>query len=375
MADPSGVQISALPAAQALTGQELVPLIAIGDISGITNAVNAVVTINDATSANPFLAGETVGFRNIGGMTQINGQGAVVTAVGGVSGAWTITVPINSSAFGAFTSGGIITATVSIRLASMRLSSGIYSPIFDSGPIQYAGPNGTVAGSNNFIVGNLIPNPGGVPGPCALWGSGGGLGLNVSFWHITDQAFDTASPGNDIGHTAGEVQPGSSQRGGNWWSIAGAADLGTGGTNTRQGGTSARGPGGMNVSVGGNNTDGNHPPGDNFMIAGEAGSQGANVHIAATIINGIPGVIHSGRFNSTFVFDQFLDGSWYFYGSNGFGTPLAPVISRGPGAAAGFASSSEVATGTAILAKRTTGGTEGALTIVNGLITVIVNPT
>jgi hypothetical protein len=373
-----GVQISGLPQAQALTGQELVPLVAVGHISGITQANTAVITISDPTPVNPFLAGENVGFKNVGGMTQLNGQGAVVAAVGGTSGAWTIAVPINSSGFGAFTGGGTIIATASIPLASMRLSAGIYSPIFDSGPLQYAGPNGTVAGNNNFIVGNLIPNPGGVPGPFLLLGSGGGLGLNVSFWIGQDQAFDTSSPGNDLGITAGEVQPGSALRGGNLWQIAGAADLGTAGSNTQQGGTSARGPGGMQISLGGNNTDGNHPPGDNFVIAGEVGSQGANTHIVGTILNGIPGVIHSVRFNSTFVIDHFNDGRIYSYASNGFGTPIAPWISRGstPGQAAGWAGASEVATGMVVLRRLTDpGGTNGSLTIVNGLITAIVDPT
>jgi hypothetical protein len=372
----AGVQISALPAAQALTGQELVPLVAVGHISSISQAVLAVITISDDTPVNPFLVGETVGIQGAGGMTQINGQGAVVVAAGGTSGAWTITVPINSSAFNAFTSGGILTATASIPLASMRLSSGVYSSTFDSGPIQYAGPNGTVAANNNFIVGNLIPNPAGTPGPCALWGSGGGLGLNVSFWHITDQAFDLASPGNDVGHTAGEVQPGSTQRGGNWWSIAGAADLGTGGTWTGQGGTSARGPAGLTLLQGANNTDQSHPAGDVFMIAGQVGSQGATYHLIMTQTNGVAG-FGRVRVNSTPIRDEFSDGRIYSYPSNGFGTPIAPWISRGstPGQPAGWAGSSEVATGTVQLAKLTSGGSNGSLTVVNGLITAIVNPT
>jgi hypothetical protein len=39
-------------------------------------------------------------------MTQINAVVGTVTAIGGVTTAWTITTSINSSAFSAFTSGG-----------------------------------------------------------------------------------------------------------------------------------------------------------------------------------------------------------------------------------------------------------------------------
>lgn len=375
----AGTYVSQMPQAPVLLGTELVPTITVGAISGITQATFAVVTLSNPSSVNPFTVGQTVFFAGVGGMTQINGVGNItITGVGGTSGAWTLTLNISSSGFSAYTSGGECTANAYSLTAKFQLSAAgsPFNPTFLSGGLQYAGPNGLLTGNNNFIVGTLIPNPSGTPGPCALWGSGGGSGANVSFWHITDEAFDTASPGNDVGFTAGEVQPGSSQRGGNTWKIAGAADLGTGGTDTDQGGTSARGPGGMKITVGGNNTDGNHPPGDNFMIAGEAGSQGANVHIAATVIGGIPGVIHIGRFNSTFVLDLFLDGSQYAYASNGFGSPMAPWISRGAGAPAGWATpSTEVATGTVPLAKITSGGANGSLTVVNGLITAITNPT
>ncbi len=75
-------------------------------ITGLTQAASAVVTVNTVSASNPFNVGFPVSFSGVGGMTQINGQSATVTAVGGSSGAWTATVNINSTAYSAFTSGG-----------------------------------------------------------------------------------------------------------------------------------------------------------------------------------------------------------------------------------------------------------------------------
>jgi hypothetical protein len=346
-----------------LSGAELIPLVSLGHISGITQATNAVITISDTTGVNPFSAGQQVYIAGVGGMTQINGLGAVVSAAGGSSGAWTITVPINSSAFSAYTSGGQITTTVNMPLSLIKLAAGLYNPTFQSGNIQYAGPGGLIAGDNNLIFGKVLPNPSGTPGPALLLGSGGGSGINVSAWLITDQAFDTATPGNDIGMTAGEVQPGSTQRGGNFSIYAGGADLGTGGQGLFQGGTSARGPAGLTALQGANNTNQSHPAGDVFMIAGQVGSVGASYHLIMTLTNGVAGVGRT-RVNSTIIRDDYSDGRVYSYPSNGFGTPIAPWISRGPtaGQPAGWAGSGEVFTGT-----KTAGAS--TVTIVNGLIT------
>lgn len=79
-------------------------------ISGITQAANAVVTISTVSAVNPYSVGLPIGFIYVAGMTQINAVVGTVTAIGGVSGAWTITTNINSSAFSAYTSGGTITA-------------------------------------------------------------------------------------------------------------------------------------------------------------------------------------------------------------------------------------------------------------------------
>ena len=79
------------------------------NISGVTQASPAVVTIASLNPTNPFAVNNTVIFANVGGMTQLNGQTATVTAVGGTVGAWTITLNVNSSAYSAFTSGGAVT--------------------------------------------------------------------------------------------------------------------------------------------------------------------------------------------------------------------------------------------------------------------------
>lgn len=77
-------------------------------ITGITQAANAVVTISTGGSTNPFAVGNVVTFASVVGMTQINGLQGTVTAIGGVTTAWTITTSINSTAFTAWSSGGTI---------------------------------------------------------------------------------------------------------------------------------------------------------------------------------------------------------------------------------------------------------------------------
>lgn len=371
MAD-GGSTISGLPTAPALDGSELIPVVIQGVVTSISSAVNAVITISNPSSLNPFIAGQKVSFNSILGMTQLNAQSAVVSATGGVSGAWTITVPIDTTGYGAYVSGGFVEGNAKILLNSTRRNADAspYNPTFLSGGILYNGPNGVVAADNNMIFGKSIPNPSGINGPCLLLGSGGGGGNNVAFWVITDQAFDTASPGNDIGMTAGEVQPGSSQRAGNLSFYGGGADLGVGGNLLLQGGTSARGAPGLTLLQGANNTDQSHPAGDVFMIAGQVGSVGANYHLIMTLTNGVPGVGRK-RVNSTIIQDDYSDGRIYSYPSNGFGDPGAPWISRGPtaGQPAGWAGSSEVATGTITYAKP--GGGSGTITVVSGLITNI----
>lgn len=75
-------------------------------ISGISKAASAVVTSNQVSVNNPFYFLSLIGFNGVAGMTQINGLTGTISAVGGVSGAWTATTDINSSGFSVYTSGG-----------------------------------------------------------------------------------------------------------------------------------------------------------------------------------------------------------------------------------------------------------------------------
>lgn len=68
-------------------------------ITNITQAANAVITIG----AHNFVNGDQVLITNVAGMTQINGLVGTVTGTA----AATITVNINSAAFGAYTGGGV----------------------------------------------------------------------------------------------------------------------------------------------------------------------------------------------------------------------------------------------------------------------------
>lgn len=69
-------------------------------VTGITQAASAVVTVG----AHTFAVGESVYFSGVVGMTEINGLRGTITATGGT----TITVAINSSAFTAYVSGGVV---------------------------------------------------------------------------------------------------------------------------------------------------------------------------------------------------------------------------------------------------------------------------
>lgn len=69
-------------------------------ITGISQATQAVITVG----AHSFVVGESVVITGVVGMTQINGLRAVIVAVSGT----TITVAINSTAFSAWISGGVV---------------------------------------------------------------------------------------------------------------------------------------------------------------------------------------------------------------------------------------------------------------------------
>src|SRR5579862_578179 len=156
-------------------------------------------------------------------------------------------------------------------------SFGVYDPVFQSGPVQYAGPNGSFLGSTQMIFGLAIPRPDSTNGVALLLGSSGVSGSPETFWILQDQAVDAVTNGNNLAITAGETQGSGVANGGLLWLLGGAAFGGTGGEMRLQGGTSLNGPGGILSLFGGNSTNG--PAGDVFLVGGQAGTAGANVHL------------------------------------------------------------------------------------------------
>lgn len=69
-------------------------------ISGITKAAQAVITVTGHT----LVTGQSVQISGVAGMTQINGQRALITAAATDQ----ITVAINSTAYSTYTSGGVV---------------------------------------------------------------------------------------------------------------------------------------------------------------------------------------------------------------------------------------------------------------------------
>jgi hypothetical protein len=114
-----------------------------GTISHISMASNAVVSLSDTSSLNPFQYGETIVFSGVAGMTQINGVSGMVIGTGGTGpGTWTVTVNVNSSAFSAYASGGRAVANDSyLSLAQYYQSAyagdGTYGCVVENVNINY----------------------------------------------------------------------------------------------------------------------------------------------------------------------------------------------------------------------------------------------
>jgi hypothetical protein len=271
---------------------------------------------------------------------------------------------------------GSVLARLARQVASI-FPGGTFNPTFSTGFVQYAGPNGTFAGNINFEFGTNLPNPSGTPGPALLLGSGYGAtgsGSAGSFWVITDQAYDAATPGNNLGITAGETQPSGTANGGLLFLIGGGSFGGVGGTLQLQGGTSYNGQGGLAVLQGGNATQGLGIPGDAFVIGGELGNAGATVHLVCTNLNGSPGVVRiavGSDITHTSIMVDFIPvgapsaGSQpvgiYLYSGGGYGTAGAPLVSGGPSGGANWFSGGYTGS--------ITFGTGHTMTVVNGLIT------
>jgi hypothetical protein len=116
-------------------------------ITAITQAASAVVTISTAGSANPFIVSNVLHIDSVVGMVEINDLEGTVTAIGGSSGAWTITLNINSSGFTAYTSGGFLSKPAIID----NTAGNNANQIFQGRQIY----NPTVSNSGgNYVAGN-----------------------------------------------------------------------------------------------------------------------------------------------------------------------------------------------------------------------------
>jgi hypothetical protein len=79
-------------------------------ITGITKAASAVVTVNPTDLANShFIVGSPVYFHDLQGMTELNDQWGTITAIN--AGTGQITININTTGYGTFTSGRLWTRT------------------------------------------------------------------------------------------------------------------------------------------------------------------------------------------------------------------------------------------------------------------------
>ena len=140
-----------------------------GIISGITKASGAVVTLNYSLTPHPFDSLYTNPGDNtytgitswllsgVGGMTAINGtQPSGTNGAGGSPSSYTLTLTVDSSGFGAYTSGGQITPasyyTNMIGQFAALQSSNICVIIGEFGPGQNIGPSPTTTSPYNVIA-------------------------------------------------------------------------------------------------------------------------------------------------------------------------------------------------------------------------------
>lgn len=104
-------------------------------ITGATQAASCVLTAN-----NNFTVGDTLLILNVNGMTQLNGNTYTITAVTQT----TITLGVNSLAFGAYTSGGVAQSAFDIFAPNHCLNAGDYIQI-----------NGVLGGAGSLVNGNI----------------------------------------------------------------------------------------------------------------------------------------------------------------------------------------------------------------------------
>lgn len=262
----------------------------------------------------------------------------------GVGGMWSISNQTPASAFTlsfSIAAGNSLTlipgrtliisdgATVSVATQSQQ--GGTYTPAFQSGSVQVAGPNGVPQGFGDFQWGFLLPNASGIPSSGVLIGGAG----KTQVVHITDAQI-TGLKGITVIRTAGDADstlgnPGTDP-GGDLLDFAGASLNGPGGAAKYQGGTSVNSIAGDATLQGGNatGTNPNAQAGNAVVSSGVVGRKcGIGVILSANIPPGATGnavIRHQfGTATGTIlVLDEFLDGSKFLY-------PLAafPSVNRG----------------------------------------------
>jgi hypothetical protein len=133
-------------------------------IASITKGTTTVVTLTGTSVCHPFAPsycpalGKNNTYSGIAsyqitgaqGMAQINGLQAAPQNVGGTSGAWTITLSVNSTSFGDYTSGGSVVdgaGNVNLRIAklgALPAQTGAAYAITEFGPGKNIGPSPTL---------------------------------------------------------------------------------------------------------------------------------------------------------------------------------------------------------------------------------------
>lgn len=169
-------------------------------ITAISKAALAVVTISTVSAINPFSVGQPVIIENAAGMTEINGVlTALVSAIGGSSGAWTVTITINSSGFSVYTSGGYLAPlanTVFGYRAGYNVAMRGANTIIG---FQSAGSDTAEPGYGNTCIGylsgrSLNANAG---------GDGGNLNVTMGYW--AGRLLTTGASNVVIGQQSGPV--------------------------------------------------------------------------------------------------------------------------------------------------------------------------
>lgn len=225
----------------------------------------------------------------------------------------------------------IISDGATVALANSQTQGGTYTPVFQSGSLQVAGPNGYPAGYGDLQWGFLLPNASGIPCSGLLVGGAG----KTQVVHITDAQI-TGLKGITVIRTAGDADstPGNPglDDGGDLLDFAGASLNANGGAAKYQGGTSVNARAGDATLQGGNatGTNPNSQAGNAVVSSGVVGQKcGIGVILSANIPPGASGtavIRHQfGTATGTIlVVDEFFDGSKFLYNLSAF-----PSVSRG----------------------------------------------